>query len=130
MSIKAIKEQLEAIQFKYDALKPSSTSFAGTGSRPMQFTTPKPKISVETLPEKNDAIQSAMLEYILNKYGKKGKNILSPKEENLLLFYIEGYLLNQNFIDPKGEFHTILQLVHEAGAECQIDSKMRIPISF
>ena len=56
-----------------------------------------------------------MLKYILEKYGKQGENILSQREENLLPLYIEGYLLKQNFTDPNGEFHTILQLVHEAG---------------
>lgn len=125
MSTKPIEERLQAVQLKYDALKDSTASLTPTSPLPMQFTRPRPRpmISVETPSEKNDAveqtIEQTMLKYILEKYGKQGRNILSQKEENLLPLYIEGWLLNQNFTDPNGEFHTILRLVHEAGIQFQ-----------
>ncbi len=125
MSIEPIAKQLQAIQLEYDDLKSSSPSFSTPNPAPMQFTTPKPRpmVSVEKPSEKNNAIEQTMLKYILEKYGKQGENILSQREENLLPLYIEGYLLKQNFTDPNGEFHTILQLVHEAG-ERVLDSRL------
>lgn len=118
MSIKPIADQLQAIQLKYNALRGSSASFTATGSAPMQFTTPKPrpKISVETPSEKNDAIQSAMLEYILDTYGKNGKDILLfPRDEKLLTTYIEAYVEQLDVRDLKGDLHAILAMVREAG---------------
>ncbi|HXH55229.1 MAG TPA: hypothetical protein VNK03_05760 [Gammaproteobacteria bacterium] len=117
MSIKPIEEQFQAIQLKYNPLKDSRAPFTAISPTPMQFKIlkPSPAISVKTSSEKNESVEQTMLKYILKKYGKQGENILSQREENLLPFYIEGYLLKQNFTDPNGEFHTILQLVHEAG---------------
>lgn len=56
-----------------------------------------------------------MLQYILDKYGENGQNILTDKQKRLLPHYIEAYNLNQQFLDPNGEFHIIHRLVHEAG---------------
>ncbi len=117
MSIKPIEEQMQAVQIKYSTLKKPADPWIANRSAPMQFTyqKPKPMISAEMRPEKNADIERAMLKHIVNKYGEYGENILSRREKNLLPLYIEGYLLKQNFTDPQGEFHTILQLVREAG---------------
>jgi hypothetical protein len=117
VSIKPMKDQAQAIQLKYSALKKPADPWIANHPALMQFTHQKPNsiISIEMPSEKNDGIEQAMLKYIVDKYGNHGENILSPREENLLPLYIEGYLLKQNFTDPQGEFHTILQLVREAG---------------
>ena len=117
MSIKLIEEKIQAIQLKYSALKKPADPWIANRPAPMQFIhrKPNPIICAEMQPERNAGIEQAMLKYIVDRYGKHGENILSPKEENLLPLYIEGYLLKQNFTDPQGEFHTILQLVREAG---------------
>lgn len=123
MSIKPVEEQMQAIQIKYSTLKKPADPWIANRPAPMQFThrKPNPMISAEMRPEKNAGIEQAMLKYIVDKYGEHGENILSPREGNLLPLYIEGYLLKQNFTDPQGEFHTILQLVREAGEKSFTD---------
>jgi hypothetical protein len=117
VNIKPIEEKIQAIELKYGALEKPTDFWIANRPAPVQFTyrKPNPMISAEMSPEKNAAIEQAMLKYIVDRYGERGENILSSKEENLLPLYIEGYLLKQNFTDPQGEFHTILQLVREAG---------------
>ncbi len=117
VSIKPVEEQIKAIQLAYNTLEKPADPWIANRPAPMQFThrKPNPMISAEMRPEKNAGIEQAMLNYIVDKYGQHGEDILSPKEENLLPLYIEGYLLKQNFTDPQGKFHTILQLVREAG---------------
>jgi hypothetical protein len=139
-----LETKLKSVQLKYNTLMNTADAFPPNGPSPIQFTTrkkPSPIISVESLPEHNDAIQSAMLKYILDKYGKNGKDILLPKQEDLLPLYIEAYLLKQQenlpplYIEAylKQQFikfkeddlettHTILQIVHDAGENVKVGS--------
>lgn len=132
MGIKSIEEQLEAVQRKYGALgvlKGSSVSAAAPNltSTLIQFTAnklkPTPNTSVKVPPEKSAAIQAAMLTHILETYGKNGKDILFPRDEKLLPTYIEAYVEQLEVSDPKGDLHTILAIVREAGEKLGVESK-------
>lgn len=116
----SIKEQLEAVQLQLKeasgALKNSPSSLAPADAAPVQFSRHTSCPSTDLAIEAPKSIEQSMLEYIVEVYGEKGRNILLETEEKLLPHYIDGYLLKQQLVDNQdGKFHKILSLVHEAG---------------